>query len=567
MNRRHVTALCTLLATASCYGGGDESEVGQAGQAAVFGPTDDRRFVTALGYPYSAMGIVSSGGRCSGALIAPNKVLTAQHCIGATLANTTFWRHGSAAPVGVTRIVMGRGPTEYTNAHDWAILWLATSVPSTTTNVMNVAAPPSSAFVVRRAGYSWDMPGLEEVTACNVTSTTAEGMMLNNCDLMGGASGGPYFTYSGSGTASLVGVTSGHYFGPMCAYNTQGASDPTNCGSVVTSSNPANAWTYSESYANGAVSAALFRAAPHYTGSVSVVSVKSGTSTLMRVQALDPERGTLHDRSKVSTAPNAAWNPWLFATNSARSGLSAGTLQDGRQLMLGVTASGGIVTASATTVGGGIGAWSNFGSPSGAGAVRDTAIARTADGRTQVYALMQSGAVYAAWKVGNTSSSWSGWMYLGTPAAGATSIAAYTFDNGAMQLWVAGTSGVRTTWADPGQSWASWISFALATPGLPESWTDIAVSATQSNRVDVWGTSVNGVVFRRTKATASSASAWTDPWLFKFGGSAMYGMRAISAARLSDGREVLITANTNGEVFQTWEQAEDTFSTYTRFYR
>ena len=68
---------------------------------------------------------------------------------------------------------------------------IATSVPSTTTNVMNVAAPPSSAFVVRRAGYSWDMPGLEEVTACNVTSTTAEGMMLNNCDLMGGASGAP----------------------------------------------------------------------------------------------------------------------------------------------------------------------------------------------------------------------------------------------------------------------------------------------------------------------------------------------------------------------------------------
>lgn len=571
MNRRQLSALCTALATASCYGGPAPEDFGQTGQQAVFGPTDDRQIVTSIAYPYSAMGLVTSGGRCTGTLIAPDKVLTAQHCLGASLAQTTFWRHGAPSPTAVTRIVAGRGANEGSNPHDWAILWLATPVPASATAVMNVTDPASSAFTVRRAGYSWDLDQLEEVTSCSVTSTTAQGVMLNNCDLLGGASGGPYFLYNGTGTASLVGVTSGHATGPMCAYNAYGASDAVNCGSVVTSSNPANAWTYSEAYANSAVSAALFRTAPHYTGSVSVVSVKSGLSSLMRVQALDPERGTLHERAKASSAAGSAWNAWSFGSTSVRGGLSAGTLQDGRQFMLGLGSTGGLLMAWASSVGGTVGAWSSFpgpGAPYLFTAMRDTAIGRTSDGRTQIYALAQSGAVYTAWKTSDSNSTWSAWVNMGTPMSGATSIAAYTMSDGTQQLWVAGSSGVRTAWLTPGvAAWTAWSTFVLATPGLPESWTDIAVSATQSNRVDVWGVSVNGVVFRRTKATSASSSAWTAPWLFKFDGSAMTGMRAISAARLSDGREVLVTANTSGEVFLTWEVAEDSFSTWSRFYR
>ncbi len=571
MNRRQLSALCSILATASCYGGADREDIGQAGQQAVFGPTDDRQLVTSLGYPYSAMGLVTSGGRCTGTLIAPDKVLTAQHCLGASLAQTTFWRHGASAPTAVTRIVAGRGASDGDSPHDWAILWLATPVPASVTAVMNVTEPATSAFTVRRAGYSWDMAGLEEVTACSVTRTTAQGVLLNNCDLMGGASGGPYFLYNGSGAASLVGVTSGHSLGPMCAYNAQGASDPVNCGSVVTSANPANAWAYNEAYANSAVSAALFRTAPHYAASVSVVSVKSGSSSVVRMQALDPERGTLHERAKVSTYADAAWSAWGFNTVTARSGLSAGTLQDGRQMMLGLTSTGALTMAWASVVGGNIGAWSGFagpGAPYTFTAMRDTAIGRTSGGQTQLYALAQSGAVYTTWKTGDSNSAWSAWVNMGTPMSGATSIAAYTMSDGTQQLWVAGSNGVRTTWLTPGSAaWAGWTTFALATPGLPESWLDIAVSATQSNRVDVWGVSVNGAVFRRTKVTSASSSAWTAPWYFKFDGSVMYGMRAISAARRSDGREVLVTANASGEGFLTSETAEDTFTTWSRFYR
>lgn len=571
MNRRQLSALWTALATASCYGGPAPEDIGQTGQQAVFGPTDDRQAVTSLGYPYSAMGLVTSGGSCTGTLIAPDKVLTAQHCLAASIAQTTFWRHGASAPTAITRIVTGRAASEGESPHDWAILWLATPVPASVTAVMNVTDPASRAFTVRRAGYSWDMPGLEEVTSCSVTSTTAQGVLLNDCDLMGGASGGPYFLYNGTGAASLVGIASGHAAGPRCAYNAQGASDPANCGSVVTSANPANAWTYDEAYANGAVSAALFRTAPHYAGSVSVVNVQSGSSSVVRMQALDPERGTLHERAKVSTYADAAWGAWGFSTVTARSGLSAGTLQDGRQMMLGLTSTGALTSAWASTVGGNIGAWSSFagpGAPYTFTAMRDTAIGRTWGGQTQVYALAQSGAVYTAWKTGDSNSAWSAWVNMGTPMSGATSIAAYTTADGTQQLWVAGSSGVRTRWLSPGSAaWTGWSTFALATPGLPESWLDIAVSATQSNRVDVWGVSVNGVVFRRTKVSAASSSAWTAPWLFKFDGAAMTGMRAISAARLSDGREVLVTANTSGEGFLTWEVAEDSFSTWSRFYR
>ena len=78
MNRRQLSALCTALATASCYGGPAPEDFGQTGQQAVFGPTDDRQIVTSIAYPYSAMGLVTSGGRCTGTLIAPDKVLTAQ---------------------------------------------------------------------------------------------------------------------------------------------------------------------------------------------------------------------------------------------------------------------------------------------------------------------------------------------------------------------------------------------------------------------------------------------------------------------------------------------------------
>lgn len=572
MRHHPLLALSAALAATSCYGPADDQGTDQARQPAVFGPTDDRRLVASLDYPYSAMGRVTSGGGCTGTLIAPNKVLTAQHCLAAPLNQTTFWRHGDAAPIGVTRIVAGRASTEGDNPHDWAILWLATAVPATTTSVMNVVAPPST-FTVRRAGYSGDLSGLEEVTSCSVTRTTPEGMMLNDCDLLGGASGGPYFLYNarGRGLASLVGIASGHQRGPMCAYNAQGLSDPVNCGDAGTSSNPANAWVYSESYANTAVSAELFRAAPHYAASVSAVSVKSGASTLVRVQALDPERGTLHERAKVSTVASAAWNAWSMADAGARTGLSAGTLQDGREMLLGVTATGGLSLAWASTVGGSIGAWSAMtgpGAPYLFTRMRDTAIGRTADGRTQIYALAQSGAVYSRWKLGDSNSAWSDWVNMGTPVANSLAIAAFTTADGTQQLWVAGASGARTTWLSPGSgAWATWIPFALAAAGLWDSWLDLAVTATQSGRVDVWAVQAGGAVVRCTKVSSAASGAWGSPSLFLFGGVAQSDRRSVGAARLSDGRETVITVNSSGEVFQSWEYAEDSFTAATRFYR
>ena len=49
----------------------------------VFFGQDDRQFVDSTVYPWSAIGklVLQSGGHCSGAMVAPNVVLTAAHCL------------------------------------------------------------------------------------------------------------------------------------------------------------------------------------------------------------------------------------------------------------------------------------------------------------------------------------------------------------------------------------------------------------------------------------------------------------------------------------------------------
>ena len=177
---------------------------------------DDRRIIEDMGPPWSAIGRVNrrTGGFCSGALIAPDKVLTAVHCLWNN--RTSSWmqpdglfflpgyRMGSylaTQPVIAIRrdpnVVMdGRGhPRDFDM--DWAILTLKGAIPLSKdlqsippASIKEITAIRQGQALVR-AGYSQDRPHLPTSAACSLLGRISARQIRHDCDGTKGDSGSP----------------------------------------------------------------------------------------------------------------------------------------------------------------------------------------------------------------------------------------------------------------------------------------------------------------------------------------------------------------------------------------
>lgn len=179
------------------------------------------------GRQWEAVGRLEIGGRafCTGALIAPDVVLTAAHCLydSATGAQVPVrdiqflagWRNGRAAAYRRVRKAVAHpaynyqtqaGPDRVRN--DLALIELQHPIRNTTIEPFETDMKPAQGARVGVVSYAHDRseaPSLQET--CQVLSRQ-DGILVLSCGVDFGASGSPVFTFDTEGRPSIVSVVS-----------------------------------------------------------------------------------------------------------------------------------------------------------------------------------------------------------------------------------------------------------------------------------------------------------------------------------------------------------------------
>ncbi|MBE7200585.1 MAG: trypsin-like serine protease [Parafilimonas terrae] len=184
--------------------------------------------VDATQFPWSSVAKLfnSVGGACTGAVIAPGRVLTAAHCLYAfrtkrflqpdaihVLLGYDRGDYREHARVVRYRIGPGYDPASErsTAAQDWAVLELAEPLPRSVRPLAVAAAVPTPATPIMVGGFARDRAyRMTADTACSVTAAApARGLIAHGCVIGPGDSGAPLLRRTDDGGFEIVGVAVG----------------------------------------------------------------------------------------------------------------------------------------------------------------------------------------------------------------------------------------------------------------------------------------------------------------------------------------------------------------------
>jgi len=527
-----------LLATAvlqlSCSSAAVSDESVAETSSAVMCGGDNRSAVASLTYPRGAVGKLNVG--CTGTIIAPNKVLTAAHCIGDTPPSSITFspQFGIVTPGAgpaastVTRITQGRDAPDHPQYGDWAILTFANNFQTqlgANYQQMYRVIPTFTPFSTTLIGYHGDLfsirPGLENCTVTAFANWDGK-TLLHNCDVIGGASGGPHYVMSG-GLAQLRGVQSGHGFSDCVGQN-----------------------------GNNAANGEYFSFAPDNAVGTAIAYNADGR---MRVFSSDMDWTLIAYRDKTTTDPSSAWTAWrAFDSGFTSSGrrMAAVNLEDNRQEVWVVKPSGELVTRWDN----GGGAWSSWVSHGTPTTVKDVVATGGNGVRSHLFVLGTNNVVYVAYKTGASNSLWSSWASLGT-VSGANALSAVYFSS-VHQVFVVSNAG----------SWTAWGSQSGFTPLQSfggSGFSSVGAGTLQDGRVSVFAFGSGSLQMRIRAANGSSWSSWSTAGLPLLPAN-VTSFGSLSARVITGGPEQVVAVGNNGNIYTTWESSAGAFVPWVRFY-
>jgi len=238
MRLGHAGAMILIVALVAGFGLGMPGEAGRAADRTVLPGIqgeDDRRLTDSATYPWRAIGRVNrtTGGFCTGTVVAPFYVLTAAHCLWNTRAGSwlradalhflagynrgAYVVHATVVDYHLAPGHPGRpDPQRASAVHDWALLRLKSDMTDVTGFIplMDITVgrltgsdlsgePEASAGTVLQAGYSQDKAHiLSRHDPCAVVSQGyGSALIYHSCDATRGDSGSPLLFRTADGYA------------------------------------------------------------------------------------------------------------------------------------------------------------------------------------------------------------------------------------------------------------------------------------------------------------------------------------------------------------------------------